>query len=125
MRALLIDADPSAAHAVARMLAASGIIADQTNSGREALQLVQRDIYDVVLLDPRLLDPDGYAVLARIYAATGTPVLALACSAQTRARALAAGATDCMVKPFERTELIARLKALAQGGHPVCGAAAD
>ena len=125
MRVLLIDADPSAAHAVARMLAASGIITDQTNSGQEGLTLAQRGSYDVILLDPKLRDADGYRLLARIRAAIDTPVLALACSIQAEARALAAGAADCMVKPFERTQLIARLGALARSSHASLQAAAD
>lgn len=125
MRALLIDADPSAAHAVARMLATSGIITDQASSGPEALRLAQRGAYDVILLDPRLRDADGYALLAGMHAVVATPVLALACSAQSKARALAAGAADCMVKPFERRDLIARLRALAQPGHVGFQAAAD
>ena len=115
MRALLVDADPSAAHAIARMLQGGGILTDHTDSGRDALELTQRHDYDVILFD---LAPagggDGCRMLRLMHESCNTPVLALSAvpPTATRAAALASGATDYMAKPFGRAELMAHVKAV-------------
>lgn len=115
MRALLIDSDALAAHAIERMLQSSGILTDLAHSSQEALQLAQRSNYDVILIDPMLTDADGRDLLDRVQAATSAPLLALSTCERARARAKAfrLGATACIDKPFGRVELVARVKALA------------
>ncbi|HET8995048.1 MAG TPA: response regulator [Acetobacteraceae bacterium] len=120
MRALLIDSDALAAHAIERMLQSSGILTDQAHSSQEALQLARRREYDVILIDPMLTDVDGRDLLDRVQAASSAPLLALSASERARARAKAfrLGANDCIDKPFGRVELVARVKALASGRVP-------
>ena len=124
MRALLVDTDLRAAHAISLMLRGGGIVTDHTCSGRAALELTQRNDYDVILLDLALADGEGCRTLRLMHDACATPVLALSATEQTCARteAMASGATDYMAKPFERTELMAHLMAVLRRA-PTCRAA--
>jgi DNA-binding response OmpR family regulator len=78
--------------------------------------------YDVILLDMTLSDGDGLDLL-RGWRRDGlhTHVLALTpvCSPQERARSLDAGADDCLSGPFEREELVARLRALIRRQYQI------
>lgn len=85
---------------------------------------------DVIVLDLGLPDMDGVEVLRRLREWSQTPVLVLSVRDATdqKVAALEAGADDYLTKPFDGTELIARLRALvrraqADGGEPVfvCG----
>lgn len=70
---------------------------------------------DLVLLDLDLPDVDGIDVCGRIRARSETPLIAFAGSRDARAHqvaALHAGADDCLVKPYEISELVARIDAL-------------
>ena len=66
MRALFVNADPSVAHAISLMLKASGIVTDHTCAGPEALKLLQRRSYDVILLDLNMPMFTGWDFLERM-----------------------------------------------------------
>jgi len=75
----------------------------------------------VVILDVAMPPPDGFEVCRRIRATSGAPILILTATAGPagQARAVALGATDYLLKPFDPDDLLARLQALtpAPGGH--------
>jgi DNA-binding response OmpR family regulator len=83
-------------------------------TGREGLDLVERETPDLVLLDIGLPDADGYKVLEDIRAFSDVPVVMLTARDDTmdKVKGLELGADDYVTKPFNHLELLARIKAL-------------
>ena len=93
----------------------AGVTVDHTDMGREALEMVRRYDYDLILLDLMLPDIEGYEVVRRMRAArVSTPVIVLSelSRPQAKVKAFAVGADDFVTKPFDQAELIARMQAI-------------
>lgn len=117
MRVLLIDDDVHTTTAMSLLLRSTGAVVDQTEAGEEALELVRHYQYDVVFLDLMLPDVDGYEVMRRMRAAKVTaPVLILSglLRPEAKVRAFGVGADDFVTKPFDKSELIARMRAIVR-----------
>jgi two-component system cell cycle response regulator CtrA len=117
MRVLLIEDDFSAAKTVARVLRSNGYACDTTDLGEDGLQLAKIYDYDVILLDLVLPDRDGYDVLRRLRAAkVATPVIILSGlrDPADKVKGLGIGADDYLTKPFDASELVARLQAVVR-----------
>ena len=93
--------------------------------GGVAMQMLRRSRFDLVITDILMPNMDGLQLLAAIRADDDLkhlPVLAVAAEARQDevARSMEGGATACLVKPFTRTELEARVRAVLEGpaqGH--------
>ncbi len=83
-------------------------------TGEAALDLVEQEHPDVVLLDVGLPDIDGFEVLRQIRAFSDVPVLMLTArdDAMDKVKGLELGADDYVTKPFNHLELMARLRAV-------------
>jgi two-component system KDP operon response regulator KdpE len=83
-------------------------------TAREALDLVERELPDIVLLDVGLPDDDGFAVLREIRAFSEVPVIMLTArdDAMDKVKGLELGADDYVTKPFNHLELLARVRAV-------------
>ncbi|MBE7158460.1 MAG: response regulator transcription factor [Rhodospirillales bacterium] len=117
MRVLLVEDDVTAARGIALMLQATGMVADTADTGEEALELARLYEYDMVLLDLMLPDMEGYEVVRRLRAGRNeTPVLMLSGlqGAQARIKAFSLGADDFITKPFDQSELLARIQAIVR-----------
>lgn len=115
MRALLVEDDLMAAKGISLMLKSGGAVVDEVDSGGEALELVRRYDYDIVVLDLMLPDMEGYDVVRRMRAAMiDTPVLILSglSRPQAKVKGFVAGADDFITKPFDKAELLARIQAI-------------
>jgi two-component system, OmpR family, KDP operon response regulator KdpE len=112
-RVLVIDDDPHLSRALRITLRAAGHDVDTAPDGRTALQQAAAVPPDVVVLDLGLPDLDGTEVLAGLRPGYAGPVLVLSARAdsQDKVRALDAGADDYVTKPFDMSELLARLRA--------------
>lgn len=83
-------------------------------NGREALQALEREKPDLIVLDVMMPEIDGWQVCREVRKKSETPIIMLTAKGETfdKVLGLELGADDYMVKPFETKELIARIKAV-------------
>lgn len=81
--------------------------------GKTGADLIEQNVYDLILLDLLLPEIDGYELMDYIRP-TGTPVIFITAKAtvQDRIKGLKLGADDYIVKPFQVGELLARVEAV-------------
>ncbi len=122
MRILVVEDEPDLLSGIVRALRKQGYSVDTAADGDEGLFKAQSTAYDAVLLDVMLPKQDGWAVLKRLRQERPTPVLMLTArdAPADRVRGLDTGADDYLVKPFDLTELLARIRALIRrsAGQP-------
>nr|WP_294520004.1 response regulator transcription factor [uncultured Rhodopila sp.] len=117
MRILLVEDDSVAARSIMQMLKAAGAVADLTEGGEDALELLRHYEYDIVVLDLALADIEGLEVVRRMrISRNDTPVLVLSglTMPQARVKALSLGADDFIIKPYDKAELLARMQAIVR-----------
>jgi len=117
VRILLIEDDVQTALLIEDGLVRAAHAVIRVESGAGAVGMVQKDAFDLAILDRMLPDMDGLAVLDAWHSAGARmPVLMLtALGAVTdRVSGLEGGADDYLVKPFAMDELLARVSALGR-----------
>ncbi|MBZ5712092.1 response regulator transcription factor [Nannocystis pusilla] len=124
MRLLVVEDDERLLQLLQRGLGEEGHLVDACTTSSDALGQAQTIAYDVVLLDWMLPDGDGLSLL-RAWRSRGvdTPVLMLTARGTVGERVLGlrTGADDYLVKPFDFSELLARIEVLARrrGGEVI------
>ena len=120
MRILLVEDDAMLAEAMARALKQSAHAVERAAGGRKPTARWSRTNYDLVLLDLGLPQMDGFEVLKRLRArranGAGADAHGARCGRGPR-RGLDLGADDYLTKPFELSELEARVRALIRRSH--------
>ena len=119
-RILVVDDDPSLRQVLERVLSFEGYDVETVPTGFDALERMQTPArgaatIDLIVLDLGLPDIDGLDVARRLRAHGSTiPILVLTARGEVgdRVAGLDAGADDYLPKPFDLTELIARVRAL-------------
>jgi DNA-binding response OmpR family regulator len=109
---LTVEDDPDISAMLGTLLAGNGHKARAAYSGSEAILLLERNDFDLILLDLMLPGRDGLEVLSEIRSAgIDTPVIVLTAVTDkaTVVNLLAAGANDYLTKPFDNNELLARV----------------
>lgn len=115
---LAVDDDPEVLGTVSRALSREGFTVRQASSGAEALDILEREgIPELMLLDIIMPGMDGLEVCKRLRSDNTynrLPILFLSARSQTDevVEGLDAGGDDYLIKPFELTELHARIRAL-------------
>jgi DNA-binding response OmpR family regulator len=119
-RVLVVEDDEAIADVLRRSLRAEGHEVQSAGDGAEALTQAERFSPDLVVLDLGLPRLDGIEVLKRIRDESDVPVLILTARTETgdRVEGLDSGADDYLPKPFERAELLARIRALLRRRPP-------
>jgi two-component system OmpR family response regulator len=114
MRILVTEDEPRLLANLAKALREEGYAVDTASTGDDGLYKAQNYNYDALVLDVMLPGLDGWQVLERLRKTKPTPVLMLTArdAPKDRVRGLDTGADDYLVKPFDLTELLARLRAL-------------
>jgi DNA-binding response OmpR family regulator len=126
MRVLIAEDDDRLARAVAAGLRRRGLTVDVALDGGDALDKLAATSYDVVVLDRDLPGVHGDEIcrtLAAERSASRILMLTAARSVRDRVEGLGLGADDYLPKPFDFTELVARIQALARrpGAPPPAG----
>ena len=115
MRVLLVEDDPMIGQAIQAALRDESYAVDWVRHGQRALDALATQHYDVVLLDLGLPGKDGHEVLTTIRS-TGQQLPVLIITArdglEDRIKGLDGGADDYVLKPFEMSELLARMRAV-------------
>jgi two-component system cell cycle response regulator CtrA len=117
MRILVVEDDAGTARSLELMLKAEGFVIDLAEVGEDALEIGKLYDHDLMLLDLMLPDISGHEVLRRLrLAKVHTPVLILSgvSGIDERIKALGYGADDFLTKPFDKRELIARIRAIVR-----------
>ncbi len=114
---LVVDDEPRNVKLLAAYLKADGFTPLKAYSGEEAIQLAAAELPDVILLDIMMPNMDGYEVTARLKTKKETrmiPVILVTSldGASNRSKGLNVGADEFLTKPVNRSELIARVRAL-------------
>jgi len=114
MRVLVVEDEPDLLRSLLQALREDGYAADGAADGEEGFYKAMNADYDALVLDIMLPILDGWELLRRLRAAKKTPVLMLTArdGVNDRVRGLDTGADDYLVKPFDLSELLARLRAL-------------
>lgn len=119
-RVLIVEDDEAIAEVVQRILRIDGYKTEIASDGELGLALAASFDPDIVILDLGLPQLDGTEVARRLREGSDVPILVLTArdATESKVEGLDAGADDYLVKPFEREELLARLRALLRRRPP-------
>lgn len=114
MRILVIEDEPDLRRLLAEMLAEADYAVDVAADGKDGLHKARSYAYDAIVLDLMLPKLSGWDLMQTLRREKTVPVLILSArdTLDDRVHGLDLGADDYLIKPFERTELLARLRAL-------------
>ena len=114
MRLLVVEDEPDLLAGLVRALRQQGYAVDTAIEGEDGLYKAQSTDYDAIVLDVMLPGLDGWQILSKLRESKPTPVLMLTArdTSTDRVRGLDTGADDYLIKPFDRAELFARLRAI-------------
>jgi two-component system alkaline phosphatase synthesis response regulator PhoP len=118
---LLVEDEPGLVLTLTDRLRREGFEVTGASDGHAALELWRQRHFDLVLLDIMLPGQDGFEICARLRRSdTRTPILMLTArgAVADRVRGLRLGADDYVQKPFEMSELLARIQALLRRAAP-------
>lgn len=117
MRLLIIEDEKGLSDAVSHMLKARGWLVSACYDGLSGLEEAQTGLYDLIILDVMLPKMDGFTILSKLRSeGFSSPILMLTAKAdlESRIKGLDGGADYYLPKPFEMTELMACVNALAR-----------
>lgn len=113
-RILIIDDDRELCALIKRSVQTENIAADFCNTGKEGLQKLKEQEYQLVILDVMMPGMDGFETLEEIRKEHSLPILMFTSKNDSisKVRGLRAGADDYLTKPFGINELMARVNSL-------------
>jgi len=112
-RILVVDDDVEILRLVSRILELEGFDIVPVESGRAAIQEMEREQFDLLVLDLMMPGIDGTTVCRHIRNFSTVPIIVLTAKTdvEEKVKALEAGADDYVTKPFSTQELLARVRA--------------
>ena len=115
-RVLIVDDEPRILNFLATKLRLSGYEVITASDGAEALEQVQAQEPDMVVLDILMPKMDGFTALKELRTFSPVPVIILSAKGANtdKVRGLSLGADDYLAKPFSPDELVARIEAVGR-----------
>ncbi|MFL7812403.1 MAG: PleD family two-component system response regulator [Anaerolineales bacterium] len=113
---LVIDNDPSTSAVFKKLLESKDYQVLTSNSSKESLEIVQRVMLDLIILDLLMPEMDGWQLCKAIRELTRTPILIISAieSPEIITKTLDLGADDYLVKPISSFTLLAHVKNLVR-----------
>lgn len=110
---LIVEDDADISDLIQMNLSMVGYDTKQVYNGKDALEYIEKERFDLIILDIMLPKIDGFSIMERIRH-TNLPVIFLTAknSISDKVRGLKIGADDYIVKPFECIELLARIESV-------------
>ena len=114
MRILVVDDDRPSLKMTAFLLKEEGYTVFTADNGRDALQMIDDKTPDLLILDVMMPGMDGWEVTRQLRRSTNLPIIILSAKGETSDRVfgLDLGADDYLAKPFEPSELLARVRSV-------------
>ena len=114
LRLLLVEDNPDTTKLMKMLLESTGHTVITAFNGRKALDVLQTETVDMILLDVMMPEMDGFTFLETVRKSTDAPVLMLTALSDPHAieEGFLLGADDYLVKPFTPDELFSRLERL-------------
>ena len=111
-RILLVEDEPAIVGSLSEYLTSEGFSVDHADGGRGAMEKLERDSFQLVLLDVSLADGNGFSVCSAIKGQYDLPVIFLTASGDEASivAGLDLGADDYVAKPFRPRELVSRIR---------------
>src|SRR5579863_2869457 len=108
------DDDPQLLRLIARNLQFEGYDVLTAGDGKQALELIEQHVPDLVVLDVMMPKMDGFTVCQRVREFSSVPIIIVTARGQDqdKVRGLDLGADDYLTKPFSVEELLARVRAV-------------
>jgi DNA-binding response OmpR family regulator len=116
---LVIEDEPSIREVVSLYLERAGYQVVSVNDGTTALEMIDKQLPDLVILDLMLPDIDGYEITRYLRSSGDIPIIMLTSRREEvdRIAGLEMGADDYVVKPFSPQELVSRVRAVLRRTH--------
>jgi two-component system response regulator RegX3 len=116
---LIVEDEASFSEALAFLLGKEGFVVDSASTGTEALEKFSRNEFDLILLDLMLPEISGIEVCRTIRTQSQVPIIMLTAKDTEidKVVGLELGADDYVTKPYSRSELVARIRAVLRRGN--------
>jgi two-component system response regulator CpxR len=126
-RILIIDDDTELCALVTRFLTSEGFAVERAANASQGIAMALSGSYALIMLDVMMPDLSGFDVLRRIRACSRTPILMLTARGDTHDRVvgLELGADDYLPKPYDPSELAARIRAILRRSESPPGSTAS
>ena len=111
---LIADDEDKIRNLIKKYLKAEQMEADEASNGLEAIELVQKNNYDCIIMDIMMPYCDGYQATKKIREISNVPIIMLSAKSEERDRILGfeCDVDDYVTKPFSVQELVLRIKAI-------------
>jgi len=116
MRILIVDDELKIREVVKEYAKVNDYLCDEASNGKEALQMIEKENYDCIILDIMMPELDGFSTLKHIREKSDVPIIMLSARQEEYDKLFSFdnGVDDYVTKPFSPKELMARIKAVSE-----------
>ena len=120
MKVLIVDDEELIRNIIKEYCHSEGFLTDEASDGLQAIEKVQNNDYDIIILDLMMPKLDGYSSYGQIKAIKNIPTIVLSARSEEADKLLGfdLGVDDYMTKPFSPKELMARIKSVLRRATP-------